>query len=70
MSHWAYPTPLSVTCVLSQKNGAGMQTSAAAFWDTRHDGLVKVPFENSTIHALVTVFGLAVSPSETPAEVF
>ena len=41
-----------------------MQTSAAAYWDVKHDGLVKVPWENGTVHALVTVFGLAISPGE------
>jgi dynein light chain Tctex-type 1 len=80
---------VAVTCIIMQKNGAGMHTAAAAFWDTRKDGaccsfsihfklaivfvtapfflttlgMCKVPWENATMHCIVTVFGLAVSPS-------
>lgn len=27
-----------VTCIIMQKNGAGLHTSAGMFWDTKKDG--------------------------------
>uniref|UniRef100_A0A6U1NWB1 Dynein light chain n=1 Tax=Fibrocapsa japonica TaxID=94617 RepID=A0A6U1NWB1_9STRA len=54
------PYKYVVTCIIMQKNGAGMNTTASMFWDTTKDGLCKVYWENHTIHCIVTVFGLAV----------
>jgi dynein light chain Tctex-type 1 len=50
-----------------QKNGAPLHTAAGAFWDTKKDGICKVPWENSTMHCIVTVFGLATAPSKIEA---
>lgn len=97
-----------VTCIIMQKNGAGLHTSAGAFWDGRKDGsfggaagarvegpaaaaaaalregrrtptplpnrappcpfagIVKVPWENASMHCIVTIFGLAIAPSPQP----
>lgn len=32
------PFKYVVTCILMQKNGAGLHTAAGAFWDTKKDG--------------------------------
>mmetsp|Transcript_14672 Transcript_14672/g.29664 ORF Transcript_14672/g.29664 Transcript_14672/m.29664 type:complete len:118 (+) Transcript_14672:802-1155(+) len=46
---------------LMQKNGAGLVSSAATFWDPNKDGLCKVTWENATTHCIVTVYGLSVN---------
>ena len=47
----------SVTCVMMQKNGAGLVTSSSQYWE-KHDAdlYVPVPWENNTIHCIVTIF--------------
>ena len=47
----------SVTCVLMQKNGAGLVTSSSQYWE-KHDAdlYVPVPWENNSIHCIVTIF--------------
>jgi dynein light chain Tctex-type 1 len=32
------PFKYVVTCIMMQKNGAGLHTSAACYWDTSRDG--------------------------------
>jgi dynein light chain Tctex-type 1 len=59
---------LAVTVVLMQKNGAGLHTAAAAYWDAKVDGLAKVGWENGTMHAIATVYALALQPSP-PADI-
>ena len=49
-----------VTCVLMQKNGAGLVTASSCFWDKEMDGSCTVRWENKTIYCIVTVFGLAI----------
>jgi len=56
------PFKYVVTCIIMQKTGAGLHTAAGAFWDRARDGICKVPWENATMHCVVTVFGLCVSP--------
>mmetsp|Transcript_12050 Transcript_12050/g.48500 ORF Transcript_12050/g.48500 Transcript_12050/m.48500 type:complete len:117 (+) Transcript_12050:77-427(+) len=61
------PFKYVVTCVIMQKNGAGLDTGTALFWDTSKDGLVCIPWENPTMHVIITVFGAALNvdnPSE------
>jgi dynein light chain Tctex-type 1 len=55
------PFKYIVTCIICQKNGAGMNTAATCFWDTNKDGHCKYPWENSTMHCIVTVFGMAIN---------
>jgi dynein light chain Tctex-type 1 len=61
------PFKYAISCILMQKNGAPLHTAAGAFWDTKKDGICKVPWENSTMHCIVTVFGLATTPSKIEA---
>lgn len=59
------PFKYAVTCLIMQKTGAGMTTAAACFWDPNMDGNCTVLWENSTIYCIVTVYGVAISPSAT-----
>ena len=55
------PFKYVVTCIIMQKIGAGLQTRSATFWDAAKDATVVVPFENPQLHAIVTVYGLAIN---------
>ena len=55
------PFKYIVTCIIMQKNGAGLDTGAALFWDNAKDGLVCIPWENSQMSVVVTVFGTALN---------
>jgi dynein light chain Tctex-type 1 len=55
------PFKYIVSCVIMQKNGAGLESAASLFWDPMKDGRVTVPWENATMHVIVTVYGLALN---------
>ena len=50
----------SVTCVIMQKNGAGLHTASSCYWDNTTDGSCTVRWENKTMYCIVSVFGLAI----------
>ena len=50
----------SVTCVIMQKNGAGLHTASSCYWDNSTDGSCTVRWENKTMYCIVSVFGLAI----------
>jgi len=52
------PYKYVVTCIIMQKNGAGLHTASTCFWDTKTDGSCSVRWDNDTMHAIVTVFAL------------
>eukprot|EP00735_Rhodelphis_limneticus_P005312 TRINITY_DN17100_c0_g1::TRINITY_DN17100_c0_g1_i1::g.20946::m.20946 TRINITY_DN17100_c0_g1::TRINITY_DN17100_c0_g1_i1::g.20946 ORF type:complete len:131 (+),score=-0.94,sp/Q9Z336/DYLT1_RAT/69.03/7e-57,Tctex-1/PF03645.8/1.8e-37 TRINITY_DN17100_c0_g1_i1:54-395(+) len=54
------PFKYIVTCIIMQKNGAGLHTASSCFWDTTSDGSVTVRWENKTMYCITTVFGLAI----------
>ena len=58
------PFKYAVTCILMQKVGAGMVTTATFYWDTMKDGYCKIPWENDTLHAIVTVYAMGIEPYE------
>lgn len=60
------PFKYIVTCIIMQKNGAGLNTSYSAHWDTAKDGYCKVPWQNSTMHCIVTVYGVCVNIDDPP----
>eukprot|EP00929_Paragymnodinium_shiwhaense_P075329 TRINITY_DN38506_c0_g1_i1.p1 TRINITY_DN38506_c0_g1~~TRINITY_DN38506_c0_g1_i1.p1 ORF type:complete len:122 (+),score=21.89 TRINITY_DN38506_c0_g1_i1:45-410(+) len=64
------PFKYIVTCIIMQKNGAGLYTTATTYWDTKKDGMCKVPWENSTMHCIVTVYGVAIAPSMSSGEAY
>ena len=53
------PFKYVITCIIMQKNGAGMNTSCSLFWDTAKDGMCKIPWSNLTMSCLVSVYGIA-----------
>ncbi|KAK9959731.1 hypothetical protein ABG768_009833 [Culter alburnus] len=54
------PFKYIVTCIILQKNGAGLHTASSCFWDNTTDGSCTVRWENKTIYCSVSVFGLAI----------
>jgi len=54
------PFKYIVTCVVMQKNGAGLHTAASCFWDNATDGSCIVRWDNKSLHCIVQVFGLAI----------
>jgi|TARA_B110000977_G_scaffold198042_1_gene282014 dynein light chain Tctex-type 1 len=53
------PFKYVVTCVIMQRNGAGLHTAASCFWDNDVDGSRTVRWENQQMYCVVTGFGLA-----------
>ena len=49
-----------VTCVIMQKNGAGMASAFTGLWNNLCDGVLFVPWENDHIHCITTVYWLKV----------
>jgi dynein light chain Tctex-type 1 len=60
------PYKYAISVIIMQKNGAGMTSAAATYWDVNTDGLCKVTWENNTIHCIVTVYGLSVNIDSPP----
>ncbi|XP_043573314.1 dynein light chain Tctex-type 1 isoform X1 [Chiloscyllium plagiosum] len=56
----AKPFKYIVTCVIMQKNGAGLHTASSCFWDNSVDGSCTVRWENKTMYCIVSIFGLGV----------
>nr|XP_020445390.1 dynein light chain Tctex-type 1 isoform X2 [Monopterus albus] len=54
------PFKYIVNCIIMQKNGAGLQTASACFWDNSTDGSCAVRWENKSMYCIVNVFGLAI----------
>ncbi|XP_076373035.1 dynein light chain Tctex-type 1-like [Tachypleus tridentatus] len=54
------PFKYIVTCVIMQKNGAGLHTASSCYWDNTTDGSCTVRWENKTMYCIVSVFGLAI----------
>jgi dynein light chain Tctex-type 1 len=55
------PFKYVITCIIMQKVGAGLNLTTSMFWDSAKDGYCKVPWQNSTMHCIVTVYGLSVN---------
>mmetsp|Transcript_67793 Transcript_67793/g.187300 ORF Transcript_67793/g.187300 Transcript_67793/m.187300 type:complete len:123 (-) Transcript_67793:766-1134(-) len=55
------PFKYVVTCIIMQKNGAGMNTAAATFWDASKDGQVVVHWSNPSMNVVVTVYGVGLN---------
>ncbi|KPI89673.1 outer arm dynein-like protein [Leptomonas seymouri] len=52
------PYKFIVTCVFMQRTGAALSNGFISLWDNTKDGMVHVPFENDSLHCLVTVYFL------------
>ncbi|XP_017278667.1 dynein light chain Tctex-type 1 isoform X1 [Kryptolebias marmoratus] len=60
LSKLGKPFKYIVTCVIMQKNGAGLQTASTCYWDSSTDGNCVVKWENKSMYCIVNVFGLAI----------
>ncbi|XP_068580730.1 dynein light chain Tctex-type 1 [Cebidichthys violaceus] len=60
LSKLGKPFKYIVTCIIMQKNGAGLQTACTCFWDNSTDGSCTVRWENKSMYCIVSVFGLAI----------
>lgn len=60
LSKLGKPFKYIVTCIIMQKNGAGLQTASSCFWDNTTDGSCTVRWENKSMYCIVSVFGLAI----------
>ncbi|EET02629.1 Dynein light chain [Giardia duodenalis] len=54
------PYKYLVSCVLMQKMGAGLHSSAAEMWDITTDGYAHVRWDNKTMFCFLTVFGVSI----------
>lgn len=55
------PFKYVITSVIMQKTGAGLVTATSMNWDTTKDGYCKIPWQNNTMHCIVTIYGAAVT---------
>ncbi|GKT36088.1 Dynein light chain Tctex-1 like protein [Aduncisulcus paluster] len=53
------PFKYVVSCIIMQKNGAGLHTACSCFWDLGTDGCTTVRWENRSMYCVLTVFGMA-----------
>ncbi|XP_077088155.1 dynein light chain Tctex-type 1-like [Siphateles boraxobius] len=60
LSKLSKPFKYIVTCIIMQKNGAGLQSASSCFWDSTTDGSCTVRWENKYLYCIVSVFGLAI----------
>ncbi|CEL99345.1 unnamed protein product [Vitrella brassicaformis CCMP3155] len=49
-----------VTATILQRSNAGFHLSTTCYWDYNHDGSVTFRWENKSMHAIVTVLGIAI----------
>ena len=54
------PFKYVVTCVIMQKNGAGLHTASSCYWDNDTDGSKTYRWESHAMYCVTTVFGLAI----------
>ncbi|KAI9143215.1 Tctex-1 [Paraphysoderma sedebokerense] len=54
------PFKYIATCVIMQKNGAGLHCANSCYWDNASDGSATYKYESKTMYAIVTVFGLSI----------
>lgn len=48
------------TCVIMQKTGAGLHLAASTYWDQTTDASVTVRWENTTMYAILSVYGIMI----------
>ncbi|XP_036208564.1 dynein light chain Tctex-type 1-like [Myotis myotis] len=54
------PFKYIVTCIIMQKNRAGLHTARSCFWDSSTDGSCTVRWENKTMYCIASAFGLSI----------
>jgi len=58
------PFKYFVSCLIMQKNGAGLHASNSCYWDSANDNLVQFKWpgekkKDAVLQCIVTVFGIA-----------
>eukprot|EP00695_Tsukubamonas_globosa_P003415 TRINITY_DN621_c0_g1_i1.p1 TRINITY_DN621_c0_g1~~TRINITY_DN621_c0_g1_i1.p1 ORF type:complete len:111 (-),score=4.10 TRINITY_DN621_c0_g1_i1:25-357(-) len=54
------PYKYILSCVIMQKNGAGLHTASSCYWDNSSDGSNNTyKFENKSMYCILTMFALA-----------
>ena len=46
-------------CLIHQKTGAGLHYNCISHWDTKHDGVCTIKYENESMTCIVVVFGMS-----------
>eukprot|EP00161_Ancyromonas_sigmoides_P000621 TRINITY_DN1047_c0_g1_i1.p2 TRINITY_DN1047_c0_g1~~TRINITY_DN1047_c0_g1_i1.p2 ORF type:complete len:132 (-),score=99.21 TRINITY_DN1047_c0_g1_i1:48-392(-) len=54
------PFKYVVTCLVMQRNGAGLHTASSCYWDNTTDGSCTFRWDGKFIVVITTVFGLAI----------
>ncbi|XP_037954294.1 dynein light chain Tctex-type 1-like [Teleopsis dalmanni] len=49
-----------ITCLIMQKNGAGIHAANSAYWDVETDDSISVRWESDHMYCMVSVFAFAV----------
>ena len=52
------PYKYVVTCMIMQKNGAGMHSASSCFWDNYADACYTLKWENKTLYAMCSAYAL------------
>jgi dynein light chain Tctex-type 1 len=47
-----------VTCIIMQKNDAGLNVASTCYWNSQVDGYCTIKWENNTMFCIVNVFGV------------
>mmetsp|Transcript_3004 Transcript_3004/g.4442 ORF Transcript_3004/g.4442 Transcript_3004/m.4442 type:complete len:115 (-) Transcript_3004:79-423(-) len=58
------PFKYIVTCVIMQRNGAGLHTATTCYWDKKLDDSCSHPWSNPTMHAICTVFAVHIGTQQ------
>lgn len=48
------------SCVIMQKTGAGLHLAASTYWEQTTDSSTTVKWENTTIYAILSVYGVMI----------
>ena len=54
------PFKYITTCIIMQKNGAGIHMATSCYWDQSTDNSTTVRWENATMYAIMSVQGLLI----------
>jgi dynein light chain Tctex-type 1 len=52
------PFKYVASCVIMQKTGAGLHLATSTFWDQTTDSSTTVRWENSTMYAILSIYGV------------
>jgi dynein light chain Tctex-type 1 len=54
------PFKYITSCVIMQKTGAGLHLATSTFWDQTTDSSTTVRWENTTMYAILSVYGVII----------